>query len=129
MILATIRRNPAPPPGRLTPGPTVVSRLRAVATQDHVVDAHIAERTFPEATLTVPAQPDGEPVTHARTNTRPRFPCPRTRASPCPRPRCRGSDPMPPRRAASPQVPALHLVEREIGRPGWDRERASGDDF
>ena len=66
---ATIRRNPAPPPGRLAPGPGVVSRLRAVAPQDHVVDAHIAARTFPEAALAVPAQPDGEPVTHARTNT------------------------------------------------------------
>ena len=37
--------------------------------QEHVVDAHIAARTFPGAALGVPAHSDDEPVTHARTNT------------------------------------------------------------
>ena len=65
---ATLRRNPAPPPGRLAPVPGVVARLGSLAPQEHVVNAHIEACIFLGAAHGVPAHPDDEPVTHARTN-------------------------------------------------------------
>ena len=66
------RNSPAQPrttPWSSRPCSRRDARLGALAPQGHVVDAHIAARAFPGAAHGVLANPDGEPVTHARTNT------------------------------------------------------------
>ena len=57
---ATLRSNPAPPPGRLAPVPGAVARLGSLAPQEHVVNAHSEACIFLRAAHGVPAHPDDE---------------------------------------------------------------------